>query len=235
MPIPVTCPGCHKRFNVSDKFAGKEGPCPSCKVMIKIPKEVVKVHGGESFAEGGRSVDGKLVLKPLERSEAVINPVRITAIVATGIVMLAVAVAFRGVFVSSGWAVAIGLLIVSPVLAVAGYAMLRSADDLEPLHGKELYVRALICGVAYSVVWWIFGQITGNLMTGEIYEWFYVVPLLFLGGLLALGSLDLDFPTGMIHFGFYAVVTFLLRWIVGLPWVWEMVDNTGGGPPVPTL
>ena len=28
MPIRVTCTGCHARFDVSEKFAGKEGPVP---------------------------------------------------------------------------------------------------------------------------------------------------------------------------------------------------------------
>lgn len=38
MPILVTCPGCKAQFNVSDKFAGKQGPCPKCKAVISIPK-----------------------------------------------------------------------------------------------------------------------------------------------------------------------------------------------------
>ncbi|MEC8508925.1 MAG: MJ0042-type zinc finger domain-containing protein, partial [Planctomycetota bacterium] len=35
MSIRVTCPGCHARFNVSDQFAGKSGPCPKCKKTIQ--------------------------------------------------------------------------------------------------------------------------------------------------------------------------------------------------------
>src|SRR6476661_3159539 len=30
MAIAVVCPSCHARFQVQDKFAGKEGPCPKC-------------------------------------------------------------------------------------------------------------------------------------------------------------------------------------------------------------
>ena len=43
MPIRVTCSSCHARFNVSDQFAGKEGPCPKCKTMIKIPDKEEEV------------------------------------------------------------------------------------------------------------------------------------------------------------------------------------------------
>ena len=35
MAIDVTCPSCHTRFQVSDKFAGKSGPCPKCKNTIR--------------------------------------------------------------------------------------------------------------------------------------------------------------------------------------------------------
>ena len=32
MAITVTCPGCHKKFVVSEKFAGKSGPCKYCSI-----------------------------------------------------------------------------------------------------------------------------------------------------------------------------------------------------------
>jgi hypothetical protein len=35
--IRVTCPGCNKKFQVDDSFAGKSGRCPSCKSPIQIP------------------------------------------------------------------------------------------------------------------------------------------------------------------------------------------------------
>ena len=37
MPIAVSCPSCKAKFTVSDKFAGKQGPCPKCKAPITIP------------------------------------------------------------------------------------------------------------------------------------------------------------------------------------------------------
>lgn len=38
MPILVNCPKCKTKFQVSEKFAGMEGPCPKCKAKIRIPK-----------------------------------------------------------------------------------------------------------------------------------------------------------------------------------------------------
>ena len=69
MPIQVTCPKCFKRFQVSEKFAGKTGPCPNCKSQIKVPEasEEVVIHAPEDDAPKDRS--GQSVLKPLKREE----------------------------------------------------------------------------------------------------------------------------------------------------------------------
>jgi hypothetical protein len=38
MPIPFTCPHCHKRVKAPDQMAGKSALCPGCKKQITIPK-----------------------------------------------------------------------------------------------------------------------------------------------------------------------------------------------------
>src|SRR4051812_24500902 len=69
MPIPVLCPSCKARFSVSEKFAGKQGPCPKCKAPITIPKleDQVQVHAPEEFAAGGKTSTGQAALKPITR------------------------------------------------------------------------------------------------------------------------------------------------------------------------
>ena len=54
MAIDVICAGCHKRFQVSEEFAGKKGPCPECQTVIEIPKleDIVVVHERESTKTG---------------------------------------------------------------------------------------------------------------------------------------------------------------------------------------
>jgi hypothetical protein len=37
-----------------------------------------------------------------------------------------------------------------------------------------------------------------------------------------MASLDLDFGDGLFHYGFYLVVTVLLRWLAGMKWVWDV-------------
>src|SRR6478736_6316763 len=69
MPIDVTCAGCKTRFQVSEKFAGKKGPCPKCKSIIQIPslKEQVKIE--EPQPVGGKTKTGQPVFRPIGRTE----------------------------------------------------------------------------------------------------------------------------------------------------------------------
>lgn len=98
MPIPVVCPGCKAAFNVSDKFAGKQGPCPKCKTVISIPKidpkappkEEVKIHAPEEAVSGPKGSSGRPVLKPIERSDAKLSPV------IAGVVVLTIIALFVG-------------------------------------------------------------------------------------------------------------------------------------------
>ena len=37
MKTPVTCGGCHRQYEVDDRFAGKTVKCPNCGKLISIP------------------------------------------------------------------------------------------------------------------------------------------------------------------------------------------------------
>jgi len=92
MSIIVVCPGCLKSFKVSDKFAGKSGPCRNCKRILQVPtKETeVKVHAPEAFAGGGKSAAGKLITKPIARVNAKLRPVTTAILIAAVTVVLVV-------------------------------------------------------------------------------------------------------------------------------------------------
>jgi len=208
MSILVVCPGCRKRFTVSDKFAGQSGPCPNCKKIIKVPEksQEVKVHAPEEFASGGRSVDGQLVTKPISRAKVHFNPVMVAGISAGVDLVLR----------------AVGLLLISPPLVVAGYSFLRD-DEKVPYRGRELYVRAAICGLAYVVLWAFFSYALNYYMTGEIWNWAVILPLLVVAGALGpFALLDMDFGSAALHYAFYLLVTIVLRWLGGMGWIWEL-------------
>lgn len=231
MAILVVCPGCRKRFQVSDQFAGKTGPCPSCKTVIKIPtkKEEVVIHAPEEYASGGKSATGQLVLKPIARQDARFQPV--TAAVIAGAVVLVFVAAFLGRGVIPGSAAlnrllqAVGLLLVSPPLVLGAYSVLYD-PELEPYRGKALSLRAGILALVYALLWAVFAYLLPYVRdfasNGELWIWLVVVPpFVVVGGLTALACLDLDFGSGALLYGFYLLVTSVLGWAAGLGWPWH--------------
>ncbi|MGA2621802.1 MAG: hypothetical protein ABSF26_29730 [Thermoguttaceae bacterium] len=225
MSILVVCPGCKKSFQVHDKFAGKSGPCPKCKATIRVPAkaEEVKVHGGEDFATGGRSVEGKLVLKPIGRTQVQIRPLVAGAFAAAAAVVVGLAWADRWVGLLQSLPLrALGLLVISPVLVLAAYTFLRD-DELEPYRGRELYLRIAACAAVYLILWAGLGYVRPYLSPDEIWQWVIVVaPLEGIGTMAACLALDLEPGNGCCHYTFYLLTTVLLGWIGGLGWVWAI-------------
>ena len=226
MAIVVVCPSCRKRYQVSDKFAGMSGACPNCKKPIRVPTkaEEVKIFEPGESPEDIRRGRGKI--KPLPRLDA-----RWNATTAT-IVGASVAVAFisawvggrTGALAESFLVKAIGLLLVSPPLVVAGYTFLREGEDLAPFRGRDLWLRAAICSLVYAIMWWVYGYVASQLVTEDLalWNWFLIAPPFFLaGGFAALSCFDLDYASGFFHYSFYVIVTTLLRASAGLGWPWQ--------------
>jgi hypothetical protein len=220
MPIPVICPGCKKSFNVSDKFAGKQGPCPQCKTIIKVPEKIEEVvlHAPEGF--GPKDTKGRAVLKPIARKETKVSPLLTAIILVTSIVVLAVAWMFR----SPTGDVPLLLLVVgafglAPPLAWAGYTFLRD-DELEPFRGKELWLRVAICSVVYAGLWGLVALMTGYVLGGsqlEVIHMVFVAPVMIgIGAFAAFAALDFEFGTAAIHCSLYLLVTVVLRLVLGL-------------------
>ncbi|MFN0022242.1 MAG: hypothetical protein ACKVP0_28675 [Pirellulaceae bacterium] len=95
MAIDVTCAACKTRFQVSDKFAGKQGPCPKCKTVITVPskKDEVVIHAPEG--SGPKDSKGQLVLKPLTRKETRLTPINIGIIAGSVILILLMSLVLR--------------------------------------------------------------------------------------------------------------------------------------------
>lgn len=231
MPIQITCQKCHKRFSVNDKFAGKSGPCPSCKSTIKIPdkNEEVVIHAPENL--GPKDSSGKAILKPIEREEVKTSPVAVVGIVGAIIVSIVAAVALRFLYPQSAeataiepatlwWILAAGSVLVAPPLALAGYWFLRN-DELEPYRGGELALRVLICAAVYAALWGGYALLKAKMFPNaapEMYAFAFIGPaFISVGALAALATLDFDFGTGAIHYAFYLLVTVLFCFIVGVP------------------
>ena len=46
MKTPVTCEGCHRRYQVDDGFLGKTVKCANCGQLISIPFPARRVSAG---------------------------------------------------------------------------------------------------------------------------------------------------------------------------------------------
>lgn len=220
MPIQVTCPGCRKRFTVSDKFAGQKGPCPNCKTVITIPSksEEVVVHAPEEF--GPKDSAGRAVLKPIFRTETRFS---IKTAVAIGVVVLCVLIAALLLRSKDGKVsrpiLATGAVLLGPALALAGYTFLRN-DELEPHRGNSLLIRSLICGIVYAGLWGLYSLGVWYLNEGdqpELFMMLFIGPVIVgIGAATAAATFDFDFLTGGFHYGLYLLVTVLLRVIMGM-------------------
>lgn len=228
MPIDITCPGCRTRFKVSDKFAGQKGPCPKCKTVIQIPAkgEEVVVHAPEQFGPKDRT--GVAVLKPISRQEAKVTPVMLVTVISAVFVVFIGALMLRSVEEIPAWVLGLGAFVLAPPCVWAGYSFLRD-DELEPHRGRYLLIRVMACSVVYALLWGAYVWIPWfafSLDTLELFHLLFIVPpIVVVGGLAAFASLDLDFGTGVIHYGFYLLVTLTLCLVMGL--------NLLGTPPAP--
>ena len=228
MPIQVTCPKCLKRFQVSDKFAGKTGPCPNCKEQIKVPdkSEEVVIHAPDDGAPKDRS--GRSVLKPLKRKE--------TDVTRKGLLLsgAAILVAFGLAFVvrymsgsgdlSGGGLLAVkivGALLLAPPLVWAGYTFARDSE-LAPYVGPDLRNRVLILSVILAALWLVYAFIPSYVMElDSASEMSYVVfgvifsIMLAMGAFASVGTFELEFLNGLVHAGLYLLVTLALAVVCG--------------------
>lgn len=224
MPIQVTCRNCLKRFSVSDKFAGKKGPCPNCKKTIEIPKadEEVVIHAPPDDAP--KDSTGQSVLKPIERKETDVTRKGLIITIVTVVTIFGFAAALR--FVGDGsaplWTQIIGLLVFAPPLIWAGYSALYD-QEREPYVGPELRNRVLICSAIFPNIWVVYAFAPAYLLDldqASHMSWtmfgITLCAMIGLGGLASAACFDLDFMMGVLHSGMYFIGILLLAIVSGV-------------------
>ncbi|MFM8890908.1 MAG: hypothetical protein ACKOTB_04645, partial [Planctomycetia bacterium] len=154
MAIRVLCGGCRTTFTVSDKFAGRTGPCPKCKKPITVPAAPVKevtIHGPE---EEQAARPGRPPLAPIEFKEEPIPSAAYVAVAAGGLVLLIMAFLARlacGVGGVPPWMIGAGVSLAAMPCAWLGYEIMRNRD-LEPYRGRTLLIRTAVCGAVYAAL-----------------------------------------------------------------------------------
>ena len=240
MPIQVTCPSCLKRFQVSEKFAGKSGPCPNCKKTIKIPEkaEEVVIHAPEDDAPKDRT--GKSVLKPLEREETDVTRrgMMIAVGAVLGAIVLALAVRFTAAEGSEPplWARVLGALLLAPPLVWAGYTFVRDSE-LAPYRGDELRNRVLILSGIFAALWLLYAFLPSYLLdlnsASEMsFLWFGIVfcIMLAIGAFASAATFELEFASGLTHAGLYLIAALLLGLLSGITFAGKPIEDRRGRP-----
>ncbi|TWT68390.1 hypothetical protein Pan14r_06340 [Crateriforma conspicua] len=237
MPIQVTCPKCLKRFQVSDKFAGKQGPCPSCKNVIKVPsaEEQVVIH--EAPSDAPTDSKGRSVLKPITRED---TDVTRKGLILTIVSVIAIFTAAVGVRMMSGpdqtpiWASIAGILLLAPPLVWSGYNLVYDRE-LEPYRGAELWQRVGIVSAVFAVLWAVYAFAPAYVLDlDQASEMTWMVAgiafaVMIVGGAFAaLAAFDLEFPSGLVISGLYFLSVVLLALVAGVVLAGREVDDRPG-------
>ncbi|MEO1618320.1 MAG: hypothetical protein AAFV88_20885 [Planctomycetota bacterium] len=225
MPIQVTCRHCLKRFQVSDKFAGKSGPCPNCKKTIEIPKEgeEVVIHAPQD--DGPKDSTGTSVLKPIRRQETDVTKrgLFLTIGSVAFVFLCAIVIRFMGLGETALFgAQFVGLLALAPPLVWAGYSFLYD-QDREPYVGPELRNRVLICSAIFAVLWCVYAFVPAYLFDLEQaahMSWtvfgITLCAMIALGALASAGTFEIEYFSGVIHAGMYFIAILLLALTSGV-------------------
>jgi hypothetical protein len=219
MPIQVTCPKCLTRFSVSEKFAGKKGPCPKCKSQIEVPEadDAVVIHAPADGAP--KDSKGQSVLKPIKRKETRLS--RRQGLLLVGAVVLAIGVALglRAVDGSGKTAaVVVGAIVMAPPLIWAGYSFAYD-QELDPYVGGELRQRVLILSAIFAALWLIYAyvplyvlELTKPSEMSIVVAAVMFAIVLTMATFAAVGVFELDTVGGLTVAGVYFVSTLFLAY-----------------------
>ncbi len=239
MPISVTCPGCLSRFTVSDKYAGKKGPCPKCKKDLIVPdkSQEVVIHAPEA---GPKDSKGVSVLKPLKRAEFKLSTRELMIASVVTVISLGLAISARfGFATTPWWLMAFGVLSLAFPLAWVGYSFFHD-DELEEYSGQERSARVGVCALVFALTWglyWFLAYYMGNKTLADVEPIPFAVflAIMFVAGTLgSLVAMDLDVGQALLHYSMYFVVTFLLAAIAGAP-ISEPLSSGKSKSPYPIL
>ncbi|MDR0704025.1 MAG: zinc-ribbon domain-containing protein [Planctomycetaceae bacterium] len=240
MAITVVCPGCLKRFQVSDRFAGAKGPCPNCNTVITIPKAAVKIHGAEEFAQGGKTASGKLVLKPISRLDMDFDPVY-AGFCILGVLAVYVLTWILGAVITSNATRdvlgGIGVFFLAFPLSLFGYQVLRDREQLFMLTDFDLYQKTAVCAVVYAVLWILFEIFIWLMNADLIFVWIYFAAFACMAMLTTHAVLDVNVGSSLLHYLIFFVAILILRGTLGLGWLWIAAETIrkSSAPPPPLL
>jgi hypothetical protein len=218
--IAVTCPGCLARFEVSDKYAGKKGPCPKCKKEIVVPDkaEQVVIHAPPDAIP--KDSKGVSVLKPISRPDFKVGKLTLGLIIGSIVFVIAGAGWVRWTMDAAPLSLLVlGAILLAPPAIMFGYTFLHD-DELEGYSGKEYFVRTLICSIVFAATWlfyWQVGLYLDNKTLAQISGGqmaFLMACMVGIGTGTALACFELEVTQAVIQYLGYFALTFALAWFL---------------------
>lgn len=226
MGIRVICPGCMRRFEVSERFAGKKGPCPKCGHEIEIPKENIVIHAPDEIIIEGKKVKNPDFVRPIEREPYAFSRRQMIINIIGAIVILAFAYLFH--FLGSGplkWmAGTAGIFVVAFALAKTGYILVRNPDDLEIFLGGELFRKSCLVALGYVVCWTVFEILLLYLNPGFFF-FAFLLPIALLAAFIPLVAFDTDYGDSFMLFVIFVLCVVVIRGTMFFPdgWIWKPI------------
>ncbi|MDR0520891.1 MAG: hypothetical protein LBH00_03450 [Planctomycetaceae bacterium] len=234
MPIRVVCPGCLKRFQVSDRFAGKTGPCPNCETTIAIPLVSVVIQEDGDAAKNVKLPAEKM---PIPRLSSDVDPIKAgrLALAVLGIVLLTFLLGMIPMpMVLRSFLGIIGLSAVSFPLVFAGYHILKDREQLLVFTESGLLRQTGLTAAGYVLIWLVFEYFLSASRADVFLGWFYFIIFAYLASFFSEEMLQIPSVPAFFHFCFFGFSVMLLRYCIGLGWFWipnEFIRHSAAPPP----
>ena len=239
MPLHVICSGCLKRFQVGERFAGMQGPCPNCGTVIDIPKESVNMRSADD-AELTKNEKRKAALLPIPHLNIEFDSVRAKYYIlgVFGVLLLTFLLGCLPMYtVFRSILGMVGLCLVVFPLVLFGYQTLRDREQIFSFSGDELHRRAGIVAAGYVILWCIFECFLAMTQAGMFISWLYLTAFAVLAMLLVHLLLEMKTWDAFLHYCLFGSSVVLLRFLIGLGWFWESngLVRYSAAPPPPFL
>ena len=240
MPINVICPGCLKRFQVSIRFSGMQGPCPNCATIIAIPKESLKILGDLDDAESEKEKKRNAPHHPIPRSNQDFDPVqaRYYALGVLGVLLLTFVLGSIPMpLLLRSLSATVVLCFVAFPLTLFGYHVLRDREQIIDFTGSDLYCRSGIVAAGYVILWFVFECFLTATRADVFVSWFYFAACVLFATLLVHPILEMKTRDACLHFCTFAFPVIVLRFFIGFGWFWQSNEwiRYSTAPPPPLL
>ena len=234
MSIHVIGPGCMTQFEVSDRFAGKKGPCPKCGHIIEIPKANVTIVSPDELVVDGKKVQNPDHVRPIEQksysftaSAVIVNLAVLTAVLAVALVFHFVHAPFLAVPVG----IALVLAVAYPLMKY-GYMTFRDPNDLEIFLGGQLGKKSILGAAVLLALWLVYELVLLYMNPGGM-ALAYLIPVAVFAAFVPVVIFDMDFSDSLAVAVVFLLAVILLRGLMFTGdggWIWQWRDTARPAP-----